>query len=846
MTLTPTHLRCEYRTDPLGVDAPAPRLSWELKASRNGERQTSYQVLATSAKNGGGVVLWDSGKVTGSESIQVAYAGKKLAGGQRVYWRVRAWNRDDQPGAWSREAFFELGLLTERDWAGAQWIRDPKPAPAHPYADDPLPLFGKVFVLPRAVKRARLYVTGLGYFEASVNGTNPSEAVLEPGWTSYQKRVFYRTLDVTKLLKRGENSLEILVGNGWWNPLPLFMFGGNAMLTKHLPTGRPRCLAKLEVELTDGTQQTIVTDPSWSVRDSALRFQNNYIGELWDAREVGKGIARQATLATEPVGALECEPQPPIRVIGERVATVLSERKPGVFLLDGGVNQAGRILLTLKNTHPGQAVVVRYGELLHKDGALNPMTGVCGQIKGGNKERHSAPKDSERPHIPAVQEDTFICAGGAEEHFHTRFVFRGFRYVEVSGATERPVVRVQSLAAGVESAGEFSCSEPLLNQIQEVTRRTFLSNLFSVQSDCPHREKFGYGGDIVATRDAFIYNFDMAALYGKIVTDYADAARPDGSLPDTAPFIGLQYCGVGWPMAFPLLQVELLRYYGEERLIVQHYATLARWLEGVTSKSGLTDHEARVGSPPEATLPLLHAECARLAGRLAQTLGKRTEAARWATLATELTTAYRRAFPDAPPTQASLAYALEYGQLDTVAQQRTLQRLLADLKAHDGHLTTGIYGTKFMFDSLSRLGQAEAAYTFATKKTVPSWGAMLAGGATTLWEHWEFSDNTFSHNHPMFGSISAWLFAWLAGIQPAPEAIGFDKIELRPQFVSGLTQVKASYRSVRGPIAVEWKRQGARVALSIEVPVGCTATLYLPDGTVRSLESGRHRLLSAR
>ena len=838
--LTAVNLRCEYRSNPLGIDSLAPRLSWELRASRNGERQTAYQVIATSGKDGGGSVLWDSGRVASSNSIQVAYGGKKLASSQRVFWRVRAWNKDDQPGPWSREASFGMGLLTPADWGGAQWIRDPKPAPANSYADDPLPLFGKSFTLPRAVKSARLFVTGLGYFEASVNGTNPSDATLEPGWTNYEKRVYYRTLDVTKLLKRGENALEILVANGWWNPLPLMMFGGNALLTKHLPTGRPRCIAKLEIELSDGSRKSLVTDTSWSVRDSALRFQNNYIGEVWDAQEVGKGIARQVILATEPVGPLQCEPQPPIKVIGTRAASVLAELKQGVFLLDGGVNQAGRVTVTLRNTKPGQKIILRYGELLNKDGTLNPMTSVCGQIKGGSKEQQGAPKDSERPHIPAVQEDTFICVGGAEEHFTTHFVYRGFRYIEVSGATEKPAVLVQSLAASVESAGEFTCSEPLLNQIQEITRRTFLSNLFSVQSDCPHREKFGYGGDIVATRDAFLYNFDMAALYAKIATDYADAARPDGSLPDTAPYVGLQYCGVGWPMALPLLQVELLRHYGEKKLIERHYATTVRWLEGTNAREGLTDHEARVGSPEEATLPLLYAECARLAETLALTLGKRGDAAKWRTLAKNTTEAYQRAFPDVPPTQAALAYALEYGQLDSTAEQRTLERLLADLKAHDGHLTTGIFGTKFLFDSLSRLGHAEAAYTFATKKTVPSWGAMLAGGATTLWEHWNFSDNTFSHNHPMFGSISAWFFAWLGGIQPADDAIGFDKIELRPQLVAGLNHVKASYQSLRGPIKVEWERQAGKVALAIEIPVGCTATLHLPSGMTKTLESGKH------
>jgi alpha-L-rhamnosidase len=841
--LNAVRLRCEYRVEPLGVDTPAPRLSWELRSKERGQRQTAYQIRAGSTP--GASDLWDSGRVASAESVGVVWVGRPPGSGQRVYWQVRVWDRHGQVGGWSRPTFFETGLRTEKDWGGARWIRDPRPAPQDPYADDPAPLFEKAFTLPRAVKSARLYVTGLGYFEARVNGKNVSEAVLEPGWTNYTKRVYYRTFEFTKLLKRGENQLTALVAGGWWSPLPLAMFGGAATLTKSLPTGRPRLIAKLVVTMTDGSQRTIVTDEGWQVRESALRFQNNYLGEVWDF-SIPESEARPVALATEPVGVLQSEPQPPIRQIAHRmVSAPIAEVAPGVFLYDGAVNQAGRIGLVLKNTRPGQRVTVRYGELRHPDGTLNPLTGVCGQIKWGKKEDQGALPGSPRPAIPAIQEDVFLCAGGDTETVYTRFVFRGFRYVEVSGASEPPGVVIESLASGVESAGEFSCSDPVLNQIQEVTRRTFLSNIFSVQSDCPHREKFGYGGDIVATRDAFLYNFDMAALYAKIVQDFSDAALPGGALPDTAPYIGLNYCGVGWPMAHPLLMDELLRWTGDRRVIEENYGACVAWLAFLEKKygdgpirEGITDHEAVEKSPPEPTLTLLYAECLRLGARLAERLGKGTDARRFRARATRV----ERNVPKPPAnSQTCLAYALEYAPLTAAERAETLARLVAEIE-RSGGLTTGIFGTRFLLDSLAREGRAEVACALAMKKTVPGWGAMLTGGATTLWEHWNYSDNTFSHNHPMFGSISAWFFAWLGGIQPEKDAVGFDRVALRPQFPPALNGAKARYHSVRGPIGVSWKRVGRKIALDISLPPGCTATLYLPDGTTQVLESGSHKL----
>jgi alpha-L-rhamnosidase len=387
-----------------------------------------------------------------------------------------------------------------------------------------------------------------------------------------------------------------------------------------------------------------------------------------------------------------------------------------------------------------------------------------------------------------------------------------------------------------------------------MVRRTFLSNIFSVQSDCPHREKFGYGGDIAATSEAFIDNFDMAGFYAKAVRDWGDAARPDGMLTETAPFVGIQYCGVGWAMAHSLLLEQLYRYYGDRRLLEEQYATSAAWIDLVSAqnpegiiKEGLSDHEGLEEAPAPQMATPLYFQSARLMSRLAAVLGKAGDAARYERLADSIRTAYLRRFLTpgtgmfSPTTQAGQAFALYLGLVPPGEKDAVLSVLLKKVKEDGrGHLSTGIFGTKFMLDVLSGSGHADAAYGIVDRRTFPGWGYMLENGATTLWEHWEGSDDTFSHNHPMFGSVSDWFFKWLAGIQPCPDAVGFDRIAIRPQPAAGLTWVKAFYDSMRGRISSEWKTEGGRFVLTVTIPANTTAEVHVPASDPSAvIEGGR-------
>lgn len=847
--MTPENLKCEFRSQPLGVDNPTPRLSWTLRSDGKDEVQASYRVLVASSKsildrNRGD--LWDSGTVASDRQNNIDYVGRALESGQVVYWKVAIAGTNAKP-VWSKASTWEMGL---NDWQ-ARWIEDAKPG-AEPYQDDPAPLFRKEFKVRDQVTRARLYITGLGYYEASINGKRIGDHVLDPGWTAFDKRVSYSVYDLTSSLSQGKNCLGVMLGNGWYNPLPLKLFG-NFNLREHLEIGKPRLIAELRIEYRDGSVDVIGSDPTWKVGDGPIMRNNIYLGEVYDARREVVGWNRSgfrnqdwrnAVASERPVGKLIAQPQPPIRVTKQWSAVNMTEPKPGVFVYDMGVNFAGWASFEF-DLPAGTQVHLRYGELVYPDGNLNPMTSVAGQIKRKGVGGPGAPDI-------AWQSDTFIAKGGRET-YTPRFTFHGFRYVEITGLPKPPplkAVTAMRLNSDVETVGSFECSNPLLNDIQAMCLRTFKSNIFSVQSDCPHRERLAYGGDIVATSEALMSNFDMAGFYEKAVRDWADSARSDGMFTDTAPFIGIQYCGVVWAMAHPLLIEQLHQYYGNRQLGAEQYEAAKRWLalvekqypDGVV-KDGLSDHEGLEPTPaPELVTPL-YFQCAQMLSRLAARLGHTEDARHFDVLAAKIRDAYNTKFLDAktgkvgPGTQTSQSFALYTGIVPPASRAKVFEALVAAIESKKGKLTTGILGTKFMLDVLSREGRADLAYAIVTQPELPGWAWMLKNGATTLWEHWAFSDNTFSHNHPMFGSVSQWMMQWLGGIRPEADAVGYDRVVIQPQTPPELDWVKSSYQSIRGTVVSNWKRNAKEITFEITVPPNTRARVILP-GRVRR-ENGK-------
>ena len=399
------------------------------------------------------------------------------------------------------------------------------------------------------------------------------------------------------------------------------------------------------------------------------------------------------------------------------------------------------------------------------------------------------------------------------------------------------------LNSSVEPVGEFSCSDTLLNSIQKMCEWTFLSNIFSVQSDCPHRERFGYGGDIAATSEAFMYNFNMSGFYTKTVSDFKDAALEDGMFTDTSPSVGIQYCGVGWAMVHPLLQLQMYRFYGNKSLIEKQYTAAKKWIELVAKKNpdfiihdGLSDHEGLTDRPADVMVTPLFYQSVTIMEKLAGILNLGEDAKVYRELSENISTAYTNKFLDKASgrvgngTQGSQSFALYTGIIPAEYRNKVLDYLLTDIRVKkNNHLSTGIFGTKFMLDELSRSGNHQLALEIVRQPDFPGWGYMLANGATTLWEHWAPDANTFSHNHPMFGSVSQWFYNWLGGIQPAKDASGFDRIIIRPETYGILSWVKCSYNSVNGWIVSEWSKKNGDLIMSIEIPVNTSAKVFFPS-----------------
>ena len=870
-----TDLKCEYRTNPLGIDTAEPRLSWVLESNERGQRQTAYRIMVSSSAGKlrrDQADLWDTGKVQSDRSLHVSYDGEPLESCQRCWWKVRVWGRDGEPSDWSAPARWETALLDQDDWK-AQWITDGKSNPTEPegfYKDDPAPLFRKELTVNGQIRRARLYISGLGHYEASLNGDRVGDDLLAPGWTAYSERVLYNTYDVTSQLREGENCLGVMLGDGWFNPVPMKLWGW-LNLREYLTVGRPRLKAQLLIEYADGSRETIATDESWKVAPGPIVRNDPYLGEVYDARRErpdwntpgydGSGWD-SAGVAREELGPLSAQSCPPVRATKTLQPVKIMEPEPDTYIFDFGQNLAGRVRLRVRGKR-GTRIRMRYGELLYDDGTLNPMTSAAGQVKRKGVGGPGAPD-------VAAQTDIYIVKGDGEETYAPRFCFRGFRYVEVTGFPGEPDLdnlTAQRLNSDVTPVGKFACSNELFNRIHRMVRWTFLSNMFTVQSDCPHREKFQYGGDIVCSLDAFALNLDMASFYGKSLRDFADDIRSNHGVTETAPYVGIKTQGlgggsgpIGWSTAYPMLAWKLRQYYGNRRALTAHYDRLKRYVDFVIEKAGedniiargIGDHESLDKKPTKLTSTAFYYYNVNLLARMAGVLGKDSDAEKYSAKAEEIEATFNETFLDegtgryGQGTQACQAFALHHDLVPPEKREEALKVLLQEIKKHDGHLRTGIFGTRYMLLTLSEMGRTDAAQTVVSQRSFPGWGYMLDHGATTLWEHWAFSDNTFSHNHPMFGSVSEWFYRYLAGIRPAPDAVGFDRVVIDPRPVDDLEWVQAEYRSMRGPIVSRWrKRESGGFRMKVSIPPNVTARICVPAKDIDAVKEGNQKATGA-
>jgi alpha-L-rhamnosidase len=859
-TSKPERLTCESIVNPLGIDTTNPRLGWWLTSADRNQKQTAYEIIVgdvlADVQNGKASV-WSTSKVPSSQSIQIEFNGNKLKPRTRYYWRVRVYDQNNVPSSWSDVAWFETGMMDDKNWT-SKWIDDGKQQPARDedyYKEDPMPLFRKNFNATKSIQSARLYVSGVGYYEAYLNGKKVSENVLDPGWTTYRKQVLYVVHDVTSLVKKGNNTAGIMLGNGWWNPAT-FKFFGRWDLRDYQQTGRPCVKAEIHVKYNDGTQTMIPTDETWQTAPGPIVKNNVYLGEHYDARlevknwnttNVSGSPWKAVSIAKGPEGKLEVQMQPPIKITKVIKPVKITEFKPGIFIVDFGQNFAGVVRLKIKGPR-GKKITMRLGEGLFKDGSINLMTAVATQIKkGGIKGGPGAPET-------AWQEDSYTLKGEGTEIWSPKFTFHGFRYVEITGWPGKPTVNnIEGLRmnSDLPQAGTFSSSNEMFTKLHDVIQWTFLSNVFSVQSDCPGREKMGYGADMVVSANAFIYNYDMSNFYRKAVTDFRNEQRPEGGITEIAPFTGIADRGygddsgpMGWQLGYPFLQKQLYDFYGDRRVIEENYEAFKKQMTFLKAKAvdglfhwDISDHESIDPRPEAFSASAFYYHHALLAAEFAGILDKNEDSIAYSKLASTIRRNIINKYHIKGTgrfdiaTQGAQLFALYYGL--SPEKELSYKVLMDEFARHKWHVSSGIFGMKMMFDVLRENNNNEIAYRIANQRDYPGWGYMLANDATTLWESWEFPETGPSRNHPMFGSIDEWFYRSLLGINPG--APGFSKIIIKPQPAGDLTWAKGSYQSVRGVISSDWKIEGSEFSLNVSIPANTTAQVWVrsKDGKVK-------------
>lgn len=864
--LQPASLTCEYLENPLGIDTKSPRFAWNFISPARNQFQTAYEIIVADKRddiekfNGS---IWSSGKVISSRNIQIEYGGKALQSFTRYYWRARTYDANGETSEWSPIAWFETAVLEQNDWS-AQWISDGSTQPGKEedyYKEDPMPLFRKAFVTKKKITQARLYISGLGYYEAYINGQKIGDHVLDPGFTTYAKQVQYAVYDISSLIKKGNNVAGIMLGNGWWNPLPFKLFG-RWDLRDYQQTGRPCVKAEFHIRYEDGTVEKIITDENWQTAPGPILRNNIYIGEHYDARleqkewfrfKTSKPWKNAVTLVRAPSGQMTVQMQPAIKITKVLKPVAVTEFKPGIFIVDMGQNFAGVARLRVKGK-AGTKITLRFGEGLFEDGSLNVMTTVATQIKkGGIKAGPGAPET-------LWQEDSYILKGEGVESWSPKFTFHGFRYIEITGWPGTPTVNdLEGLRmnADLPLNGDFACSNEQFNKLHEVIQWTFLSNVFSVQSDCPAREKMGYGADMVVSANAFMYNYDMAHFYGKSVRDFANEQRPKGGITEIAPFTGIDDRGygdlsgpLGWQLAFPYLQKQLYEFYGDKRIIETYYPALQKQISFLQSQArnnlfywDISDHEALDPKPESFSASTFYYHHVKLAAEFAALLGNKVDSARYTKLADGIKKSIVNQFyiPGTGrfdnATQSAQLFGLYYNL--SPDSNKSMDWLMKEFERHQWHLSTGIFSTQMLFEVLRKLNRNDIAYKIASQEDFPGWVYMLKKGATTLWETWEFPETVPSRNHPMFGSIDEWFYRSLLGINAGSP--GFGTIIIKPQPVDGLSWAKGSYRSIRGLIKSSWKKETNRFILDVSIPPNTRGEIWIPVASTQSIFEGKRK-----
>ncbi|MFU8852047.1 family 78 glycoside hydrolase catalytic domain [Micromonospora sp. SL1-18] len=725
-----------------------------------------------------------------------------------------------------------------------------------PVEERPAPLLRRAFRLSKPVLRARLYASGLAYQVLHVNGRRVGNAVLDPGFTDYDQTVLYATYDVSDLLTVGENVLGAALGRGF------FGMTTNNVWRWHQPPwhGEPRLIARLVVEHPDGSNTQIVSDSAWRITSGPTLSNSLYAGETYDARQeqVGWPTAgfddsgwAQANVLDAPAGTLRAQEHEPIRVIESVAPVTLTSPRAGVWVADFGRTTAGWVRLRV--TAPaGTTIRILYGEKLRADGTV--------QASNGNVQS------------ARFQQDEYIARGGGEEVWEPQFSYKGFRYAQLDGlpaAATTSTVTMQVAHSDVRDAGEFRCSEPLFEQFEQMMRRTVRNNLHGVPTDTPMYEKNGWTGDAQVAAPTMAGLLDLSRFFTKWLGDLRDSQVASGQVPVIVPSGGWGYRELApapeWTTVYPFLLREMHRWYGDDRLLREHWEPVVDYLDWELGRlqnglavTALGDYlsPGTGGNPPEDTrltaTAYLHralisvAEVGELTGHDADADRLRQAAAglrdRLNETFLDRARGLYRTSKDPGYRQTSNAVPLAFGLVPDGMVRAVVDNLVADVQARGWHLNTGCLGTSVLLPVLTAYGHPDVAARIALQRTYPSWGFWVENGADTMWEMWPTS--TRSRQHYFQGTVVQWLFENVAGLRPA--ANGWERLVVRPDARSGVSAASLGMDTVRGRVSAAWRRMDGEFQLTVVVPVGATAEVHVPAEREQDVEASPGGLVSAR
>jgi alpha-L-rhamnosidase len=850
-SLVPTNLRCGHKVEPLGVELDRARFSWSLSGAGPGRYQTGYQLVVVPEGRGpDGRSSWDSGRRDGTDSCDIAYEGSALASAQRYEWNVRVWDERGHEGPWSAPAHFETGLVPgdwEAQWVGLGADHGPHQAPTEEGPVDPVALAMKPaqylrrpFALDKPVHSGRLYVTALGVYRVSINGSRVGDAVLAPGWTDYAKRILYQTFDVTGLLARGDNVLGAVIADGW--ACSFYGFDGKRPGAHY--ARYPELLSQLTVRFVDGSEVTISTDDEWTGSTGAVVYADLLMGERrdmakepdgWDRPGFGSSSWRRVLCRPRSKASLVADPGPPVRVIEEIPAKTISRRPSGKLLVDFGQNLAGWVRLRVEEP-PGTDVRVRHGEVLTPGGDLYV--------------------DNLRT---ARQTDRYLTSRPVET-LEPQFTFHGFRYAEITGlgdGLEPGAVTASVVHSDTPRTGTFECSSATINKLYSNIDWGQRGNFISIPTDCPQRdERLGWLGDAQVFARTAAYNRDVASFFSKWADDVADAQLSSGAFPDFAPRLGMDWAGApAWGDAGVIVPWTIYKMYGDRAILERNFRAMEAWMDFLATTNPGRLRVRELGNnygdwlspngdhtPPELIASAYWAYDAMLMAEISRATGRLRQANGFEDLAQELRDAFAKTYigPNGEvtsETQTAYALALHMHLVPEELRPLAAQRLVDAIAGADWHLTTGFVGVGYLLPVLSSTGYSEVAYRLLEQRSFPSWQYTIDRGATTIWERWDGwtdehgfqSPRMNSFNHYSLGSVGEWLYRFLLGIELGPGAVGFERVIIRPHPGASLTYAQGSFQSVRGRIAAAWARESGQFRLDVEIPPNVQASVRVPS-----------------